>query len=418
MRKHLIVHFSTNEDIIEFEKIIGFNITSKDFTFHRSRKCKGFDLPREYALEKRFFKKERDISWELSHWWGLPEYSAEALDNKSITIRFTSQEDRYYFGDLIGQKLTDKTDSIWFPPVPNLTEKNWYTGGPGNQFPIYIPSKGRGHLCITMGVLDQMGADYRVIIEEQEYRSYRRNIKKDRLLILPDRYKEEYDTCDDIEHANCSGPARNFAWDHSLERGYPWHWTMDDNIDMFLRFTKNQYFRMYTPTFFGVMEDFVLRYKKVAMAGPNYYMFVARKDKLAPFVPNTRLFSCNLINGNSPYRWRGRYNEDADLSIRMLKDGWSTIQFNSFLQRKLTTQTLAGGNTDLVYKDGTKDKSEMLKRLHPDCVSLSYKFNRHHHHIHYERLPDTPLTLKKGIKVKKGIDEYGLEYHNFEGDTK
>jgi len=44
-----------------------------------------------------------------------------------------------------------------------------------------------------------------------------------------------------------------------------------------------------------------------------------------------------LIRNDVPYRWRGRYNEDTDLSLRMLKDRWCTIQFNAFLQGKAAT---------------------------------------------------------------------------------
>ena len=52
------------------------------------------------------------------------------------------------------------------------------------------------------------------------------------------------------------------------------------------------------------------------------------------------------------YGWRGRYNEDTDLSLRALKDGWCTVLFNAFLIGKVTTMRMKGGNTDNVYTDG------------------------------------------------------------------
>ena len=103
------------------------------------------------------------------------------------------------------------------------------------------------------------------------------------------------------------------------------------------------------------------------MSGPNYFMFASRKTAVPPFVTNTRIYSCNLIRNDVPFRWRGRYNEDTDLSLRMLKAGWCTIQFNAFLQFKMSTQTVKGGNTaDFYAVEGTGAKSAMIVALHPD----------------------------------------------------
>ena len=86
------------------------------------------------------------------------------------------------------------------------------------------------------------------------------------------------------------------------------------------------------------VENFVDRYDNIAIAGLNYSKFCKESDKTPAFVMNTRIYSFLLIRNDIPYRWRGRYNEDTDLSLRVLKDGWCTIQFNSFLAGKATTQ--------------------------------------------------------------------------------
>src|SRR5207245_2694711 len=95
------------------------------------------------------------------------------------------------------------------------------------------------------------------------------------------------------------------------------------------------------------------------------------REKYPAFEMNTRVYSCNLIRNDIPYRWRGRYNEDTDLSLRILKDGFCTVQFWAFLQNKLGTQRLAGGNTAEFYEvEGTGPKSDMLQRMHPDVTRL------------------------------------------------
>lgn len=236
------------------------------------------------------------------------------------------------------------------------------------------------------------------MVEPQEVEVYARASQGSLATVLPLdlSYKARYELCDDLGLTKSTGPgpARNFIWDHSLAAGHPWHWVMDDNIQRFYRLHQNAKVRVLAPAFWRAMEDFVLRYENVAMAGPNYEFFAKSRDRLPPFILNTRIYSCNLIRNDLLFRWRGRYNEDTILSLDMLKAGWCTVQFNAFLQKKVTTQVLGGGNTAEFYaKEGTAPKSEMLKRVHPDVTKLVWKFNRHHHHVDYKRFTQ-PLRRK------------------------
>ena len=92
-----------------------------------------------------------------------------------------------------------------------------------------------------------------------------------------------------------------------------------------------------------------------------------------------------------------------------MKDGWCTIQFNAFIQEKATTQTMKGGNTDEIYKEGTLNKSKMLEELHPDVAEVVWKFNRWHHHVDYRPFKKNELKKKKGLRIKKGINNYGMK---------
>jgi len=253
------------------------------------------------------------------------------------------------------------------------------------RFPIYIPSKGRADIALTPIALNALGVDYRIVVEPQEEDAYRARFG-DRVILLDMDYKKSYDLYWEFPEgaSTGSGPARNFIWDHSISEGHEWHWIMDDNIDMFGRLYKNTRRPLGDGMAFWAMEDFVLRYENVAMAGPIYALFAPSKNKLPPFKLNTRIYSCNLIRNDVPFRWRGRYNEDTDLSLRMLKAGWCTIEFRAFLQYKISTQLMKGGNTDAFYADeGTMPKSQMLVDMHPDVATISWKYGRAHHHVNY-----------------------------------
>ena len=229
--------------------------------------------------------------------------------------------------------------------------------------PIYIVSKGRWDTRLTSKALEKMKVPYYIIVEQHEYENYAAMIDPLKVLVLPIHYLDEYDTCDDLGESKGKGPgaARNYAWDHSISIGAKWHWVMDDNIASFNRLNRNLMVKVESGAIFAASEDFVDRYENIGIAGFNYDFFAKAKEKLPPYVLNTRIYSCLLIKNDIPYRWRGRYNEDTDLSLRALKDGYCTIQFNAFLQEKATTQTMVGGNTDEFYAvEGTLPKSKMI----------------------------------------------------------
>jgi hypothetical protein len=284
------------------------------------------------------------------------------------------------------------------------------------QFPLYIPSKGRSEYMLTSKALTEMGVQHFVIVEPQEfdlYQAAKENMKLAcDILKLDMSYKGKYELCDKLglEKSTGPGPARNFAWDHSMANGHAWHWVMDDNITKFRRMHRNERIRCITPAFWRAMEDFVLRYKNVAMAGPNYSMFAFGASKLPPFITNTRIYSCNLIRNDVPFRWRGRYNEDTILSLDMLKAGWCTVQFNAFLQEKLRTQTISGGNTAEFYaKEGTLAKSRMLIEQHPDVSKLVWKFNRPHHHVNYSPFKKQKLIRRPDLDLEAERRDYGFK---------
>lgn len=296
------------------------------------------------------------------------------------------------------------------------------------QFPLFIPSKGRSEYMITSKVLTELGVRHYIVVEPHEVDKYKASVEKMKLLatIIPldMTYKSRYELCDDLGLSKSTGPgpARNFAWDYSVSIGAKWHWVMDDNITSFRRLNKNEKVKVSNGSIFRAMEDFCMRYRNVAMAGPNYYMFAPARQKQPPFILNTRIYSCNLIRNDVPFRWRGRYNEDTIISLDMLKAGWCTVQFNAFLQQKMPTQTIGGGNTQEFYHaegkvqtgqkyadTGTLAKSKMQVAVHPDVSRLVWEFNRYHHEVNYKPFQKNKLIRNPTVEIPKGINNYGLE---------
>lgn len=294
------------------------------------------------------------------------------------------------------------------------------------SFPLYIVSKGRYEYMMTSKVLARMGVAHNIVVEPQEVEAYQAAIDSlglpTTVVPLDMSFKTKYELCDDLglTKSTGSGPARNYAWEHSLQQGFSHHWVMDDNITRFVRFNQNEKVICHAPGFFKAMEDFSLRYENVAMSGPNYDEFVLARQTMKPFIHNSRIYSCNFIRNDVPFRWRGRYNEDTILSLDLLKAGWCTILFNAFLQDKAPTQALKGGNTEELYagnekregekysRHGTIEKSQILITTHPDVSTINYKFSRVHHVVDYSRFKKNKLIRRKDVGIPDGVNNYGM----------
>jgi hypothetical protein len=275
-------------------------------------------------------------------------------------------------------------------------------------FPIYIVSKGRWESRLTGKALEKMGVPYRIVIEPQEFNKYEAVIDPGKIIVLPFS-----------NLGQGSIPARNWIWEHSVKEGHERHWILDDNIKAFFRLNNNLKVPAVTGSIFAAAEDFVCRYENVGLAGFHYFMFASRKTKLPPFETNTRIYSCILVKNDLPLRWRGKYNEDTDLSLRVLKAGWCTVLFFAFLAEKAVTMTMRGGNTDELYRgDGRLRMAQSLQRQHPDVAKVVWKWGRWQHSVDYRPFKGNKLRLRPDAAVPDGPNEYGMKLIRVEPGAK
>lgn len=342
-------------------------------------------------------------------WWGMPEFSnADIRPHSRITVNFPTAEDRADFASRIGVQIGPWTDTIWHPPQNRLAGcEFYYDGDPtDSRYPVCIPSKGRAGSQTTGGVLDSMGVSYRFFVEETEADDYMASVGPEKVVVLPFH-----------DLGQGSIPARNYIWEWCRERGRKRHWTVDDNITEFRRTHLTRRLRVTGGGFFCAMEDFVDRYENVAMAGPHHLGFVkVGWSDIPPYLLNTRVYSCILLDTTLPHRWRGRYNEDTDLSLRLLKDGYCTCVFTALLMNKSATvgvrncTAMKGGNTDNVYDtdDHRLAFAESLRDQHPDVVKVVWKFGRWHHQVDYSPFKRNALQLKPSVTPTARPDNYGM----------
>lgn len=264
------------------------------------------------------------------------------------------------------------------------------------RYPIYIPSKARWQSRLTSKALERAGVPYRICVEAPEYDAYAAVIDPKKILIVPH-----------VNQPDGLVRSRNWIWEHALAEGHARHWQLDDNIRGFVRF--HQHNRSTSPEAaegLWYTEEFADRYANVALAGLQYDMF-APQGRLTrpwskPLILNTRIYSCTLIDNAIPFRYRGTYNDDTDLSLRVLKAGYCTALVCAFFCKKMRTMHVPGGNTPIYVQDGTGfdgrlEMAKSLVRQHPDVTRITWKWGRWQHHVDYRPFKHNRLRLRQPV---------------------
>jgi hypothetical protein len=317
------------------------------------------------------------------------------LLNKSCAIAAGSASARTIPGSFPPSSRETRFTVVAADFVPPVQASSKQVSPFAHAHPIYIISKGRWKRPLTARALERMpDVDYRIVVEPQEADLYRESFTKfgfntERILVAPENFSAL---------GQGSIPVRNFVWQHSIDSGAAWHWLLDDNISEFFRLHENLNIAVRTGLCFKFIEDFANRADKIAIAGMQATQFCKRRAAWPAVQFNSRVYSCTLIRNDlklrvtdqhgrlsMPFaRWRGRYNEDTDLCLRALKEGWNTALFIAFNADKAVTMTMKGGNTDELYRgDGRRKMAESLMEQHPDVAKVAWKFRRWQHSVDY-----------------------------------
>lgn len=346
-------------------------------------------------------KKEEKLD-ALGFWRGMPEYNSWEESFTQCIVHFRDAEAVKDFEKMMGQTTAGKIRraSMWYPKRERQVMRNHkYLCDPALQprYPIYIPSRGRFESRKTLRALERMGIDYRIVIEKEELDLYSSVIDSHKILVLPHSGKGLVES-------------RNWIRQHSMDEGHTRHWQLDDNISCFYRANNNLKTEVLSGNIFVAAESFVDRFTNVMVAGFEYESMVPREQKRPPFRFNCRIYSCSLIDNSCRHWWRGIYNDDTDLCLRVFKDGDCTILFNAFLAGKKATMTVAGGNTELYKENGRKLMAESLQKQHPDCVQIMKKWGRWQHLVDYSRWKKNKPILRDGMVIEDRANNFGMRF--------
>lgn len=374
---------------------------------HQFRQLLNINPHQLFKYDPGTSKSAKPYKWDD----GCPEY--DNSENKyavNPNCEFVFYTKELYNDFLLksGFGISEKAKTFWFPHPPKEELVNgFYTtsGDCDNQYPIYIPTYKRHDTCYTAISLEKLGIkSYHLVIRNtvEEITNYTNAIEKFKLshaILLPidnDFYKGQEE-----QGNGYSIIPRNFAYQHAINNHYTHHWVIDDNIKGFYMKNNNTVLPFENtcyPLFF--IEEYMKQYSSLSQCAIQYkHLGFSSSDRNA-IILNSRCYSCILLKHINGYRWRGKYNEDTDLSLRLLKDGYATMTFQNILCDKQSTSSVRGGNTDAFHKSetGYNDKAESLVAQHPDVTKKVIKYGRIHHQVDYTSFKNNDL-LETGYKL-------------------
>lgn len=352
-----------------------------------------------YETKKDLFK---DINWD-----GCPEYESNDdnvyLKNPNVKYYFYKEEDFINFKKESNFIINDKQKTFWYGNRPDIIKPTGiYTTDELvlAQYPIYIVSYKRYDTIYTAKSLEELGiSNYYIVIrpEEDEIKNYTKSMElhkmKGNLLIIDkDFYSNQL-----LKGNDFSIIPRNYAYQNAIDKGYTHHWCLDDNIKGFFRKNNGSILPIKSGICFYFVEEYIKKYNNVYQAGLQYsHLGFAQSGIRHPIIKNSRIYSCILLKHIDGFRWEGSYNEDTDLSLRLLKAGYATMTFENFLCGKKTTGSVRGGNTDSAYSKKELsfiDKADELVNKHPDVARKVIKYGRTHHFVDYKPFSNNKLEV-------------------------
>lgn len=278
------------------------------------------------------------------------------------------------------------------------------------RYPVYIPSKGRATACHTARTFERGGVPFHVVVEPQDADSYAAALGRERVVVMP-------------ENNRGLVYARNFCKDHSVAAGAARHWQFDDDIVDMRRVHRGYRIPVQASLALGIAEEFTERYENIALTSFNNIGFVMATNgvmpgKVPPFYLNVRCYTCFLVLNSLPNRWRGRYNEDTDMTLQVLADGWCTVLFNALVMNTGPTNSggkkvkKEGGQQSVYADDGRLKMARDLERAWPNVVETVRRFKRPQHRLDWSKF-DTPLRRRADVDwdalEKAGANDFGME---------
>lgn len=186
-------------------------------------------------------------------------------------------------------------------------------------YPIFIPSKGRAISCHTAILLAKNSMKFTIVIEPCDLDSYSKVYPMSSILVMDKDWQ-------------WLSYKRNFIKNYARNKGYVYHWQLDDDITSFMMRTDGKNSKSHPMDNMRYIESYVRDYDNMGILWLCDEVFAwSRKDAIWY---NKQVSTCVLIESMNDVCWEKWVIEDTDYCLQILYKWYCTALFNRILYKK------------------------------------------------------------------------------------
>jgi len=258
------------------------------------------------------------------------------------------------------------------------------------RLPIYIPSKGRPDSRLLTELLE-MNANYKVVVEPQDYEDYHKAGHTGKIIMLP-------------ENDQGIAYARNFIIISAEAYGNDWFWMLDDDLK-FYTVAGGKCIPARCIDVLKHAEQYFLGAENVGQVALEYRQFAwsATREITRNSYCDCAVAINTKVTKSKPdkppfarYDQKITLKEDRDFTIQVLKAGFETWRINTVAFGGPAIGSNAGGLQEK-YEGGSAEAMDSLymeKKWGPDiCQAYFKKDGRPEVKIHWKNIQKQQASL-------------------------
>lgn len=285
-----------------------------------------------------------------------------------------------------------------------------------NDFVALILTHGRPDRVHTYFALRNSGYTGRILIvidnEDKTADEYRKRYGDDVVVFDKQAVAQTFDEGDNFQDRRAIIYARNASFDIAKDNGYRYFIQLDDDYTGFYyRFDEDGFYGNKKINnldwLFSSLADYLSAtpFASVAISQGGDHIGGANSSNLKAIKTKRKAMNSFVCDTEKPFKFVGRINEDVNTYTCEQRKGLLFLTFMAPQLIQKTTQSNAGGMTDLYIDSGTYVKTFYSVMYAPSCVKVSDLSSPQNGHAGHARIHHkvswanaAPLILSQDYK--------------------
>lgn len=278
------------------------------------------------------------------------------------------------------------------------------------DFCAFILTHGRPDRVYTYKTMRKAGYTGRIYIviddEDKTGDEYRKKFGEEVLVFSKAEIAKKFDEGDNFNDRRAIIYARNACFELAEKVGCKYFIQLDDDyMAFYYKFNDRMEYGDWPVKSMDKVLDLLLDYYKsipalsIAMAQGGDFIGGKNGTFAKALKLKRKCMNSFICSTERPFKFFGRINEDVNTYTNMGRRGGLFLTVNNLMLSQKTTQSNAGGMTELYLDSGTYVKSFYSIMYSPSCVKISEMGSKHkriHHQVRWNNT--TPVILNECFK--------------------